>query len=155
MTVASTFWIGTWLGIRVGGYRKAAKLGYPTPVRRCLTACQTSLTHNQYADSAHLEKADADHKKALYLFNCAQRSHGNFNENHTSVVVAMLIAGLRYPVATAVMGLGWSLGRIVYAVGYTSTEKTNGSGRMLGSFFWLFQFGLFGMASYCGYKLAF
>lgn len=67
----------------------------------------------------------------------------------------MLIAGLRYPVATAVMGAGWSVGRIVYAIGYTSKDQTNGKGRLAGSFFWLFQFGLFIMTGLSGYKLAF
>lgn len=37
-------------------------------------------------------------------------------ENHPSVAIAMLIAGLRYPIATTAHGLAWMLFRIIYAV---------------------------------------
>ena len=67
----------------------------------------------------------------------------------------MLIAGLRYPVATTLLGLTWVVGRIVYALGYTAKNKDNGSGRLAGGFFWLAQLGLFILTGMSGYKLAF
>ena len=67
----------------------------------------------------------------------------------------MLIAGLNYPVATSLSALVWSLGRIVYAVGYTSKTKENGKGRMAGAFFWFAQLAIFVMAGMTGYKIAF
>ncbi|CAJ2503466.1 Uu.00g108600.m01.CDS01 [Anthostomella pinea] len=137
LAVTGTFFLGFWHGLRVGQFRKAAGLGYPTP----------------YADTAQMNAADPEKKKAMYLFNCAQRAHGNFLENLPCVVPAMLIGGLRFPVATALAGLGWGISRIVYAVGYTDKNKTNGSGRMLGSFFWLFQLGMFVMTGMVGYDL--
>lgn len=54
-----------------------------------------------------------EQKKAMYLFNCAQRAHLNFNENHPSVMAAMLLSGIVYPQASAALGAVWSLGRIV------------------------------------------
>ncbi|KAF2150673.1 hypothetical protein K461DRAFT_180050 [Myriangium duriaei CBS 260.36] len=115
--------------MRIGSFRKSAgpAVTYPTP----------------YADSTILSAADSDKQKlALHRFNCAQRAHGNFLENQTTAVVTMLVAGVKYPLAATVLGLGWNLGRIVYATGYTSSPLGSGKGRMRGSFFWLAQLGL-------------
>lgn len=57
----------------------------------------------------------------------------------------MLFAGLKYPVATAVLGAGWLLFRIVYAYGYIQGQKENGSGRMYGGACWLMQAGLWAL----------
>jgi glutathione S-transferase len=73
-----------------------------------------------YADSADMSAASAEQKKAMHIFNCAQRAHGNFLENHPSVAISMLISGLRYPIATAALGATWIVGRIV-----SSMERTN------------------------------
>ncbi|KAK8202115.1 hypothetical protein M8818_005641 [Zalaria obscura] len=137
VTAASTFFLGMWHGIRVGGFRKAAGVGYPCP----------------YADSAQMSAADADKKHSMYLFNCAQRAHGNYLENQASFLAALLIAGLRYPVASSILGVGWMLGRVAYAVGYTAKDKDNGKGRLIGSHFWLCQLALFGMAATVGVKM--
>lgn len=42
------------------------------------------------------------------------------------------------------MGAVWCAGRVVYALGYTDPGKTDGAGRMRGSFFYLGQLGLLG-----------
>lgn len=89
----------------------------------------------------------------MYLFNCAQRAHYNFVENYITFLPAMLIAGLRYPVPAAIAGGLWSVFRVLYAVGYTRKDKDNGSGRLVGSAFWLVQFALYGMVGYAGYSL--
>ena len=60
VTAASTFFLSFWHGVRVGAFRKAAGIPYPQP----------------YADSANMSAASAEKKKAMYLFNCAQRAHG-------------------------------------------------------------------------------
>lgn len=139
LTAASTFFIGFWHGARCGPFRKAAGVGYPTP----------------YADSAMLGSASAEKKQSLYLWNCAQRAHGNYLENQPSIVAAMLIAGLRYPVASALLGAGWSVARVAYAVGYTKADRSDGKGRLIGAPMWLFQLGLFGLTAMVGYKIAF
>ncbi|KAG8624824.1 hypothetical protein KVT40_007891 [Elsinoe batatas] len=124
-----------WHGLRVTSFRKRASLPYPTP----------------YADSAHLSSASSPEKKqALHLFNCAQRAHGNFLENQTGVLVTMLVAGVRYPVAASVLGAVWNVGRVVYAVGYTRKDTQGGKARLQGSFFWLAQLGLMGLAGWTG-----
>ena len=102
-----------------------------------------------------LSSATAEKKHALYLWNCAQRAHGNFLENHTPVVVALLISGLLYPVTSALLGVGWSVSRVAYAVGYTQTQRSDGKGRLIGAPMWLFQLGLFGLTAVVGYKIAF
>ncbi|KAL1305855.1 hypothetical protein AAFC00_004009 [Neodothiora populina] len=141
LAATSTFFIGFWHGGRCGFFRKACMplSNYPAP----------------YADSAMLASAseDATLKKNLYLWNCAQRAHGNYNENQPSVVAAMLIAGLKYPVASAVCGAAWGLGRIAYAVGYTRADKEGGRGRLIAMPMWLFQMVLFGMSGAVGVGL--
>ncbi|THY34301.1 membrane-associated proteins in eicosanoid and glutathione metabolism [Aureobasidium pullulans] len=163
LTAVGTCFLGTWHGMRCSSFRKAAGLGYPTP----------------YADSAQLSAASAEDKHKLYLFNCAQRAHvsdtaswwciisitrtmltvpstlGNFLENHYMALTTLLIGGLHYPLLSSAFGLIWSLGRIVYAVGYTSQTKENGKGRLAGAFFWLAQLGLFVNAGLTGYSMAF
>ncbi|KAK6008688.1 hypothetical protein QM012_000591 [Aureobasidium pullulans] len=139
LTAVGTCFLGTWHGMRCSAFRKAAGLGYPTP----------------YADSAQMAAASAEQKHKLYLFNCAQRAHGNFLENHYMALTTLLIGGLRYPLLSSAFGLVWSLGRIVYAVGYTAQNKENGKGRLAGAFFWLAQLGLFINAGLTGYNLAF
>ena len=66
--------------------------------------------------------------------------------------MAMLMAGVEYPLSTTALGAGWLLGRMIYAIGYTRKDRSDGKGRLAGSFFWLFQFGLFGLAGWTGVK---
>lgn len=72
VTAASTFFLSFWHGTRVGSFRKAAGIGYPQP----------------YADSAHMSAASPEKKKAMYLFNCAQRAHGEQDSAHTTKLAA-------------------------------------------------------------------
>jgi glutathione S-transferase len=65
----------------------------------------------------------------------------------------MLVAGLQYPVTSSVLGVGWMVSRLVYALGYTRRDKSDGSGRLAGSTFWLFQLGLFGLVGWSGLKM--
>lgn len=129
--------VGFWQGVQVGGFRKKAGIKYP----------------KAYADSGDMSAASPEKKEAMNTFNCAQRAHGNFLENQPSFVVAMLVAGLRFPVSTALMGAGWIVSRVLFALGYTNKDKPDGSGRMIGAAFWLFQLGVFGLTSYTGVKL--
>lgn len=117
-------------------FRKAAGVNYPT----------------QYAtDEQIAATADANKKKALYLFNCAQRAHYNFMENHTPFLVSLFVAGLKFPVAASVMGALWGVGRVLYATGYTRKDKESGKGRLMGAWASLLQIGLMGMAAKVGY----
>jgi glutathione S-transferase len=80
---------------------------------------------------------------------------GNFNENHPPFVMAMLIVGVEYPLTATVLGVGWSISRLLYALGYTRADKENGKGRLIGLSFWLFQLTAFGLAGWCGVKMLF
>lgn len=77
-----------------GKFRKAAKVPYPAA----------------YAPDSRTDEA-------AIRFNCAQRSHAQFVENQVSTLAALLLAGLRFPLAAAAMGLGWSVFRYLYMVG--------------------------------------
>ncbi|GAB7335458.1 hypothetical protein MBLNU13_g07820t1 [Cladosporium sp. NU13] len=137
ITAASTFFVGFWHGIRVSAFRKPAGIVYP----------------QAYADKSDMSAATPEQKKKMYLFNCAQRAHGNYLENETSFIASLLVAGLKFPVAASVLGAGWIVSRILYAVGYTRADKEAGKGRLIGLPFWLFQLGLYGLVMYSGIKM--
>jgi glutathione S-transferase len=67
----------------------------------------------------------------MYLFNCAQRAHHNVLENYPAALTGMLISGLEYPKFAAAAGVMWIIGRVIYALGYSSTNEknVNGGGR--------------------------
>nr|POE63662.1 microsomal glutathione s-transferase 3 [Quercus suber] len=107
VTLSGTFFLGLYHALRVGPYRRAARMPYP----------------KAYADSGDFAAATTDaQRQALYLFNCVQRAHNNFLENAWSFSVALL-------------------------------DKKDGSGRLVGSGFWLAQVALYGMAGWMGVKM--
>jgi glutathione S-transferase len=109
---------------------------------------------NSYASQEAINAAEtAEQKKALYLFNCAQRAHYNFLENYVAALPATLIAGLVYPKAAAATGAAWCFFRILYATGYTRADKDKGTGRYAGAGFWFAQLGLFLMVGKIGLDL--
>ena len=127
-----------WHGMRVPSFRKPAGMKYP----------------KAYADTLDIQNADSAEKKhAMYLFNCAQRAHANYLENHPSAVIAMLIAGIQYPIASAVTGALWMACRLIYAVGYTRSDKTDATGRLWGTPHSFIQLGLYFMMAWTGYQM--
>jgi glutathione S-transferase len=140
LTVSGTFITALWHGARVMKFRKDAGIPYP----------------NAYASQETISAADPTRAKAMYLFNCAQRSHANFLENYPTVLAGLLVSGLSYPVTTASLGFVWILSRIAYAIGYTDAGKEKGSGRYkypIGPFFWFCQMGLWGLTVKAGFDL--
>ncbi|KIW00687.1 uncharacterized protein PV09_07871 [Verruconis gallopava] len=128
VSAAASCFVAVWHGMRVGPFRRAAGVPYP----------------NAYASQEQIAAAtNPEQKKALYLFNCAQRAHYNFLENYVAVLPAMLIAGLGYPKTTAVTSAAWTVFRILYATGYTRADKEKGMGRYQGAGFWLAEAVLF------------
>lgn len=109
LAVTSSFLANAFHARLTSKARKASGLDYPIT----------------YASS---ELAEKDPK--AYAFNCAQRAHANFTENHSSAMAAIFISGLRYPTIAAALGAGWVLCRIIYATGYVSRGP---SGRMVGA----------------------
>ncbi|KAF1847291.1 glutation S-transferase [Cucurbitaria berberidis CBS 394.84] len=121
LAAVSTFFVGTWHGMRVGGFRKAAKIPYPY----------------EYASYEQVQTASPTNANLMLAFNAAQRAHQNFNENHPTALAAMLITGLKYPTTAAVLGAVWSVNRVVYAIGYTNSGSEGGKGRYYGALWML------------------
>ena len=72
-------------------------------------------------------------------FMKAQRGHYNYLESVSQILTMMLTCGLYYPIATAVIGAVYMVGRIIFQVGYKIAPQT----RMLGvPIVMLTQFGL-------------
>ncbi|KAH7408633.1 hypothetical protein DE146DRAFT_675648 [Phaeosphaeria sp. MPI-PUGE-AT-0046c] len=137
LAAVSTFVAGFYQTNRVGFFRKAAKVPYPY----------------EYASYEQVQSASPATAKAMLTFNCAQRAHQNFNENHPTALAAMLIAGLKYPVASAVVGAVWSVNRVIYAIGYTNGAE-GGKGRYYGIAWMFAHLGLMGMAAKTGWDVA-
>ncbi|EMC98631.1 hypothetical protein BAUCODRAFT_65848 [Baudoinia panamericana UAMH 10762] len=138
LTTIGTCFLGFWHAGRVANFRRKAKVPYP----------------KAFADSGDLSSASSgEQKKAMYIFNCAQRAHANYLENHGMTMAAMLIAGVQHPLWATGLGLVWAANRIAYAIGYTRADKTDGSGRYAGIAFSLPQVGLCGLAAWVGLKM--
>ncbi|KAH7110591.1 hypothetical protein B0J11DRAFT_204813 [Dendryphion nanum] len=137
LSAASTFFVSAWLGMRVGSFRKAAKIPYPY----------------EYASYEQVSTASPATSKAMHQFNCAQRGHQNFNENHVPALGAMLITGLVYPRTAAALGAVWSVNRVLYAVGYTN-GKEGGRGRYLGAAGILALYVLIGYSGWTAWKIS-
>ncbi|KAL1796737.1 hypothetical protein ACET3X_005277 [Alternaria dauci] len=133
----STFFVGAWQVSRVGGFRKAAKIPYPF----------------EYASYEQVQTASPPSKAAMLAFNSAQRAHQNFNENHVTALGAMLITGLRYPIAAAVLGAMWSVNRVFYSIGYTRSGENGGKGRYYGGLGILAHYVLILMSGKAAYDL--
>ncbi|KAH7348691.1 hypothetical protein BKA65DRAFT_265161 [Rhexocercosporidium sp. MPI-PUGE-AT-0058] len=125
LAATSTFVMNTLHMLNTGKFRKAAKVPYPAA----------------YAPDSRTDEA-------AIRFNCAQRSHAHFTENQVSMLASLVLAGLQYPLTAAVMGLGWSVSRYLYMVGYS--KGGDGKGRYNGATFYIFQLGLFCLTAYSG-----
>ena len=90
---ACTFFMNAFLVVRVAKARKLYDVQYP----------------NLYAPAGH---------KYAMEFNSVQRAHQNTLESMSTVITQMLVVGLFYPVFAAACGGLWTLGRIVYGIGY-------------------------------------
>jgi glutathione S-transferase len=128
LAATSTFVLSALHSINTGKYRGLAKVPYPAA----------------YAPESRTD--DAANK-----FNCAQRAHANFSENHPAALASLLIAGLQFPVSAAVLGAAWSVTRYLYMVGYS--QGGTGKGRYRGISFWMFQVGLLGLTAWSGVSL--
>ena len=144
LVTTATFVLGLWQGLRVISFRRNANVPYPLPYA--------------FPDSSSTEKsatnsvAKQDAEKNAYLFNCAQRAHANYLENHPTAVAALLIAGLKYPLATAGIGAFWCLNRWAYAIGYTRSDKERGSGRLIGKYWIIPHSALIGLSGWTGWS---
>ncbi|KAJ2955050.1 hypothetical protein NQZ79_g8879 [Umbelopsis isabellina] len=119
----------TYLGIKVGGARKAAQIPYPY----------------MYAEKSEAEK---DPKKNV--FNCAQRAHQNTLEGYPIFLTLLFAGGISAPVVSAAAGVVWILGKLFYAQGYSTGDPKK---RMRGSFGYLGLFTLLYTSGLSAYTL--
>ncbi|KAF1968440.1 hypothetical protein BU23DRAFT_480123 [Bimuria novae-zelandiae CBS 107.79] len=138
LSLVSTLLTGTYLGIRVGGFRKAAGIPYP-------------FEYASY-EQVHSPSTTPERKAALLKFNAAQRGHQNFLENHFSVAASLAICGLSQPKLTAALGAVWSVNRVLYSVGYTNWNQ-NGKGRYAGVLGLPIQYGVQIWAAVVAWKM--
>ncbi|EGD87140.1 hypothetical protein H112_05669 [Trichophyton rubrum D6] len=111
-------------GIITGIKRRAAGIPYP----------------HSYAT---IEQCKADPKADA--FNCAQRAHTNYLENAPQTMLLTLVAGLKYPAATTLIGATWVVMRVLFLYGYVYSGQAAGAGRKYGGGFWFAQMALWGM----------
>ncbi|KAL8404071.1 hypothetical protein RB594_009071 [Gaeumannomyces avenae] len=130
MVASSSFFLSFIHGMFTVSARKKSGLAYPV----------------SYAD-----KALADKDPNAYAFNCAQRAHANFTENHTSFLGALLISGLRTPVASASLGAAWVFSRLLYAKMYSAGGPKARTIGILGHY--LTAYPLIFMAGYTGWAM--
>ncbi|KAK3097173.1 hypothetical protein FSP39_007113 [Pinctada imbricata] len=105
LVAISSIFMCMWKGFKVGAARKKYEVPYPT----------------MYSD--HSEQ-----------FNCIQRAHQNTLENYPQFLVLLVFGGLFAPKISAVAGLVWMAGRIMYAQGYYTGDPEK---RMRGAFGYL------------------
>jgi glutathione S-transferase len=89
--------LATSLAFFAGSFRKAAKVSYP---------------------NLYLPPQAVKESKDAYRYTCAQRSHANYMDNLPQAMISMLVAGLTYPRASAALGAGWMVSRLLFAYGY-------------------------------------
>ena len=93
MVGAGMILVNFWKMMRIGGMRKKLGIKYP----------------QMYSD---------EHP----IFNCYQRAHQNTLEFVPFFYPTLLTAGLRHPMGAAIAGGIFVVGRVIYALGYSSGD---------------------------------
>ncbi|KAH8835837.1 hypothetical protein DL96DRAFT_1575767 [Flagelloscypha sp. PMI_526] len=83
----------------------------------------------------YANKEEQENNPAAFKFNCAQRIHQNTLENFPAIIVLSCVVGTTFPLAAAILGFVWNVGRVGYTYGYMKApEKRNRYGGHLASF---------------------
>ncbi|XP_046393488.1 microsomal glutathione S-transferase 3-like [Ischnura elegans] len=112
LTAVGSSFVITWKAMRVGAARKKYNIPYPI----------------MYSNDNN-------------VFNCLQRAHQNTLENYPQFLYMLFLGGLELPRFCAVGGTIWCLGRITYALGYSTGDPKK---RMNGAFGYIGTFMLLG-----------
>lgn len=96
-SVAVSAGIVQWMAIRVGIARRESGVNYP----------------QMYAEGTD---------EVANKFNCTQRAHQNTVENLPSLLALELVLATAHPITAAALGMVWNVGRIMYALGYSTGD---------------------------------
>ncbi len=66
-----------------------------------------------------------------FIFNNYQRAHYNYMEQLTQVIVWILISCFYQPLAAAILGFIYALGRLIYSLGYYKSPNLRGIGALI------------------------
>jgi glutathione S-transferase len=127
--IGSGFVVSTYMGGAVMQARKKFQVPYP----------------NLYATPGYHKDADA--------FNRVQRGHQSYFELLPTFMILALIGGLKHPIASSVLSLVWSLGCVLFLVGYSDTNLDVAMARYKkgGGLKWIGFLGVIGLTiSLCG-----
>lgn len=84
-------------------------------------------------------------------FNCTQRAHQNTMENLPVFLIMQVLLAQAYPLLASALGVAWAVGRIIYALGYSSGDANK---RLPGSAISnLVQLGTLGTLAYTAFKV--
>lgn len=121
LTGIGAIFMALWKGFRVGQARKKFGVSYP----------------DMYS-------------KDSKVFNCVQRAHQNTLENLPQFFFLLAAGGLSHPCLSAGAGWVWIVGRVVYAIGYSTGDP---AARMKGTFGYLGLLTLLGCSVYSALQL--
>jgi glutathione S-transferase len=103
----------------------ATAAGLLHPVHMAVASQKRKASGVKYP-TAYATEEQAAKNPAARTFNCAQRAHANYIENLTSFLVALAVAGLRFPRPAVTLGAVWLVGRVAYLAGYISSAGPSG-----------------------------
>ncbi|KAL3136661.1 hypothetical protein ABBQ38_005902 [Trebouxia sp. C0009 RCD-2024] len=84
-------------------------------------------------------------------FNCTQRAHQNTLENLPVFLIMQILLAQAYPMFASGLGVAWAVGRIVYALGYSSGDaKKRLPGSAISN---LVQFAMLGTLGFTAFKV--
>ena len=91
----------------------------------------TTVPKQGYPDQGRGRYSQKLPYKAWFELNNAQRCHQNFLESVALLIFGILISGLLFPKAAAIIGTIHFIGRIFYILGYTT--KGGADNRLIGA----------------------
>ena len=116
-----------------------------------LTRASLSFSFSLFLSLARLARMKKQGHKNKKEFDCVQRAHQNTLEVAPSVASSTMMVGLMHPITSAALCGIWSLGRVVYVLGYGTGNPANR--RTGGLIAHLGDIPLFVMTFVVGYKM--
>ena len=74
---------------------------------------------------AHACRYATGESESAKLFNCVQRCHQQALETYPQFLAMSLLAGLQFPITTALEGVVWIVARLAWSEGYATGKPEN------------------------------